>query len=61
VGGDVGHPRPSKAGGPHVGIIVSHSSSLPLDTRGGVGPHSGEGGEVEGHAGNTFCRVPPVF
>jgi len=58
VGGDVGHPLPTKVGDPPVGIFISHSSSLPLDTRGGVGPPTplGVGGPFEGI---IMCHPPP--
>ena len=45
-------------GGPHVGIFVFHSSSLPLDTREDVGPPTplGVGGPFEGI---IVCHPPP--
>ena len=57
-GGDVGFPLPSTEGDPSVGILVPASSSLPFDTRGGVGPPTPfrVGGPFEGI---IMCHPPP--
>jgi len=60
MGGGVG-PPPSTEGDPPVGNFMTNSSSLPLDTRGGVGPPNpftplGVGGPFEGI---IMCHPPP--
>ena len=58
VGEGVGPPHPLEVWGAHVGIFVFHSSSLPLDTRGGVRSPTllGVGSPFEGI---ITCHPPP--
>ena len=56
--GGVGFPTLSEGGSPSVNFLVPPSSSLLLDTRGGVGPPTpfGVGGPLEGI---IMCHPPP--
>ena len=56
--GDVDVPFFPEEGSPSVVFLFPPSSSLPLDTRGGVGPPTpcGVGGQLEGI---IMCHPPP--